>query len=100
MPDPEPVDAPLWLGIDLGTQGVRAVLVDGAGTLLGSGSAPLESDVRDGDRHEQDPAEWWRAIGTASRTAVAARLFEGRDRLCRRRLPAAAGTHVAFIQAA
>ena len=73
MPDPEPVDAPLWLGIDLGTQGVRAVLVDGAGTVLGSGSAPLERDVRDGDRHEQDPAEWWRAACAATRAALAAR---------------------------
>ena len=41
MPEPPPVDTPLWVGVDLGTQGVRAVLVDGAGAVLGSGSAPL-----------------------------------------------------------
>jgi sugar (pentulose or hexulose) kinase len=71
--DPASVDAPLWVGIDLGTQGVRAVLVDGAGAVLGSGSAPLESDVRTGERHEQDPADWWRATCIATRAALAAR---------------------------
>jgi sugar (pentulose or hexulose) kinase len=73
VPGPEPVDAPLWLGVDLGTQGVRAMLVDGAGAVLGSGSAPLERDVRDGERHEQDPVEWWRATCAATRAALAAR---------------------------
>jgi D-ribulokinase len=73
VPGPEPVDTPLWLGIDLGTQGVRAVLVDGAGGVLGTGSAPLERDERDGERHEQDPAEWWDATCAATRAALAAR---------------------------
>ncbi|HLU55765.1 MAG TPA: FGGY family carbohydrate kinase [Pseudonocardia sp.] len=75
MPDPAPVDSPLWLGIDLGTQGVRAVLVDGSGAVVGSGSAALRSDVRTGDRHEQDPDDWWRATCLATREALA-----GRDR--------------------
>jgi sugar (pentulose or hexulose) kinase len=61
----------LWLGVDLGTQGVRAVLVDGTGVVLGSGSAPLHHDVRDGDRHEQDHAEWWTATCAATRAALA-----------------------------
>jgi D-ribulokinase len=69
----EPADAPLWLGVDLGTQGVRAVLVDGAGRVLGNGSAPLRRDVRGGDRHEQDPAEWWSATCAATRAALAER---------------------------
>ncbi|WP_308283483.1 FGGY family carbohydrate kinase, partial [Pseudonocardia nigra] len=62
-----------WLGIDLGTQGVRAVLVDGGGAVLGSGAAPLHRDLRDGDRHEQDPQEWWSATCTATRAAMAGR---------------------------
>jgi D-ribulokinase len=70
---PPPVDPPLWLGVDLGTQGVRAVLVDGSGALVGSGAAPLRRDVRDGDRHEQDPGEWWSATCAATREALAAR---------------------------
>jgi sugar (pentulose or hexulose) kinase len=73
VPDPAPVDSPLWVGIDLGTQGVRAVLVDGAGAVLGGGSAPLESDARTDERHEQDPADWWRATCIATRAALAGR---------------------------
>ncbi|KUN29102.1 carbohydrate kinase [Streptomyces antibioticus] len=58
-----------WLGIDLGTQSVRALLVRADGTVLGSGSAPLRGR-RDGVRHEQDPGEWWTAVCTASRMAL------------------------------
>ncbi|MFE0255296.1 FGGY-family carbohydrate kinase [Streptomyces sp. NPDC059010] len=58
-----------WLGIDLGTQSVRVLLVTGDGTVLGSGSAPL-AGRRDGVRHEQDPAEWWDGLCAASRTAL------------------------------
>ncbi|MGI5375422.1 FGGY-family carbohydrate kinase [Streptomyces sp. CA-251387] len=58
-----------WLGIDLGTQSVRVLLVTGDGTVLGSGSAPL-AGRRDGVRHEQDPAEWWDALCVASRAAL------------------------------
>ncbi|MGA5898166.1 FGGY-family carbohydrate kinase [Streptomyces venetus] len=59
-----------WLGVDLGTQGVRVLLVTADGTVLGSGSAPL-SGRRDGVRHEQDPVRWWAALRTASRAALA-----------------------------
>lgn len=61
-----------WLGIDLGTQSVRALLVAADGTVLGSGAAPL-TGRRDGPRHEQDPGEWWTAVCTASRAALAKR---------------------------
>ncbi|MFE5889422.1 FGGY-family carbohydrate kinase [Streptomyces sp. NPDC056462] len=60
-----------WLGIDLGTQSVRVLLVTGDGTVLGSGSAPL-GGRREGVRHEQDPGEWWDAVCTASRAALGA----------------------------
>ncbi|MET9819439.1 FGGY family carbohydrate kinase [Streptomyces sp. NPDC006355] len=60
-----------WLGIDLGTQSVRALLVTADGTVLGSGSAPL-TGRREGVRHEQDPVRWWQALCTASRAALGA----------------------------
>ncbi|MFI5678074.1 FGGY-family carbohydrate kinase [Streptomyces cellulosae] len=60
-----------WLGIDLGTQSVRALAVTGDGTVLGSGTAPL-AGRRDGGRHEQDPGQWWRAVCEASRAAMTA----------------------------
>lgn len=44
----------VWLGIDLGTQSVRALAVTACGTVRGRGSAPL-GGRREGGRHEQDP---------------------------------------------
>ncbi|MFC5632628.1 FGGY-family carbohydrate kinase [Streptomyces bullii] len=58
-----------WLGVDLGTQSVRVLLVTSDGTLLGAGSAPLRGR-RDGIRHEQDPGQWWEALCTASHCAL------------------------------
>jgi ribulose kinase len=43
-----------WLGLDLGTQSVRAMVVSGTGETLGAGSHKLTSR-RAGPRHEQDP---------------------------------------------
>ncbi|MFF1279266.1 FGGY-family carbohydrate kinase [Streptomyces sp. NPDC058299] len=62
--------ASAWLGIDLGTQGVRALLVTADGRVLGTGSAPLVRGRREGARHEQDPGEWWEAVRTAARAAL------------------------------
>ncbi|WP_434589480.1 FGGY-family carbohydrate kinase [Streptomyces sp. A5-4] len=62
-------DDTAWLGIDLGTQGVRAVLATTRGHLIGSGSAPL-TGRREGVRHEQDPADWWAAVRAATRAAL------------------------------
>ncbi len=58
-----------WLGIDMGTQSVRALVAAGDGTILGSGQAPLASYRQDG-RHEQDPLQWWNAVGAACRQAM------------------------------
>lgn len=60
-----------WLGLDLGTQSVRAMVVSGTGEMLTVGSHKLTSR-RDGPRHEQDAEEWWRAISTACREALTA----------------------------
>jgi sugar (pentulose or hexulose) kinase len=48
-----------FLGIDVGTQGVRVVLVDQAGKLVGSSEKafPLTSHSRE----EQSPQQWWDA---------------------------------------
>ena len=60
---------PAWLGLDLGTQSVRAMLVAGDGAILGVGSHRLTSR-RDGATHEQNPEEWWQAIAAACRQAL------------------------------
>ncbi|HWC79308.1 MAG TPA: FGGY family carbohydrate kinase [Pseudonocardiaceae bacterium] len=61
---------PVWLGVDVGTQGVRAVVLDDAGTQLGSGSAALPPGHRTGAQHEQDPHAWWPALAAATRAAL------------------------------
>jgi D-ribulokinase len=62
--------SPIYLGLDLGTQSVRAMAVSATGETLGLGAQPLTSR-RDGPRHEQEPEEWWRATTTACRAALA-----------------------------
>lgn len=59
-----------WLGIDLGTQSVRVVAVDGSGHVLSQASRPL-TGRRDRGRHEQDPEQWWTAVCAATRETLA-----------------------------
>jgi sugar (pentulose or hexulose) kinase len=61
----------VWVGIDVGTQSVRAMAVSATGAVCGSGAYPL-AGRRDGDRHEQDPRDWWEATTAACRAALAA----------------------------
>src|SRR5215218_490039 len=62
--------APLTVGIDLGTQSVRVILLEEDGTVAASGSARLSSIRTEGVRHEQDPEAWWEAVGEAAREAT------------------------------
>ncbi|MER8001132.1 FGGY family carbohydrate kinase [Streptomyces sp. NPDC095613] len=59
----------MWMGVDLGTQGVRVLVVTDDGEVVGRGSAPLTGH-RDDGRHEQLPAHWWDGVGTAARQAL------------------------------
>jgi sugar (pentulose or hexulose) kinase len=56
----------LWLGIDLGTQSVRAMVIDDGGARIASATQKLES-VRDGALHEQDPSQWREAVAQTLR---------------------------------
>ncbi|HVJ02652.1 MAG TPA: FGGY-family carbohydrate kinase, partial [Sphingomonas sp.] len=58
-------EAPRWIGIDIGTQGVRATVLSEAAEIIGSGAAPLEGRRSEG-RHEQSAEAWW----TAARQAL------------------------------
>ena len=60
------MSAPVYLGIDLGTQSVRALAVDAEGTVLASALQKLTSQ-RDGVRHEQSPESWWTATTSCLR---------------------------------
>lgn len=63
--------SPLFLGIDVGTQSVRAVLVDLDGVCHGTASASLDTVHPVPTWAEQDPHQWWRSLGEAVRKAVA-----------------------------
>jgi xylulokinase len=60
-----------YLGIDVGTGGTRALVMDDAGKVIASGSAEHEAfaSPRPGWA-EQDPRDWWRACGVAVRKAL------------------------------
>ncbi|WP_431860672.1 xylulokinase [Azospirillum sp.] len=55
------METPMYLGIDLGTSGVKAVLVDDAQALVAQATAPLEASRPHPLWSEQDPADWWSA---------------------------------------
>jgi xylulokinase len=51
----------MFLGLDIGTSAVKAVLVNEMQQVVAQGSVPLSvSRIRDG-WSEQDPEDWWRA---------------------------------------
>src|SRR5690242_11567759 len=51
-----------FLGIDVGTSGVKAILIDERGKVLGDATAPAKEPVRPNPGwSEQDPADWWSA---------------------------------------
>ena len=51
----------MYLGIDIGTSSVKAVLLDAAQATVAQGSAPLTVSRPHPGFSEQDPQEWWRA---------------------------------------
>ena len=60
------------LGIDVGTGGTRAVLVDCNGAIASSATCehvPFASPQT--GWAEQDPHDWWKAAGSAIRAALA-----------------------------
>ena len=59
------------LGIDLGTSGVKAMVTDLAGGVLGRGSAGYAVQVPGSGRAETAPQDWWAATRTAVRVALA-----------------------------
>lgn len=63
---------PLVLGIDLGTSGVKSVLVDERDNVVAEATAPLSVSRPQPLRCEQDPEDWWQAVAaTLDALAVA-----------------------------
>lgn len=57
--------AGLFLGIDIGTGGVRACAVEAHGDIQGTASAALSAPLQHGDAIDQEPELWWQAAVTA-----------------------------------
>ncbi|MEO0818623.1 MAG: FGGY family carbohydrate kinase [Pseudomonadota bacterium] len=57
----------MFLGIDVGTSGVKAVILGDDGRVLDSASAPLDVQTPAPLWSEQDPDQWWAATGSAIR---------------------------------
>jgi FGGY-family pentulose kinase len=65
-----PASTAALLGIDVGTQSVRAAIVDERGRMLAFGIAPVETVYPHPGWAEQDPAQWWSATRTAVSRAL------------------------------
>ena len=58
----------MFLGIDCGTQGTKALVLDPrSGKILGHGAAPHTMMSAANGRREQDPAQWIEAFVVAVR---------------------------------
>jgi xylulokinase len=55
----------VFLGIDVGTSSVKAVIVDEAGAVVDQASSPLPISRPHPGWSEQDPADWWEATNRA-----------------------------------
>jgi xylulokinase len=62
---------PLFLGLDLGTSSLKAVLMDEGGRVAGRGEAVYPLRIPQPGHAEQRPEDWWRAAGEAARQALA-----------------------------
>jgi xylulokinase len=68
-----------FLGVDVGTSGVKAILVDTSGDVLASAITPLQLSTPQPGWAEQDPDAWWAAAAAAIRTVLAARPGDSPD---------------------
>ncbi|ACL73108.1 carbohydrate kinase FGGY [Thioalkalivibrio sulfidiphilus HL-EbGr7] len=61
----------LFIGIDMGTSGCRAIAIDADGVEIARCSVALAEPRRDGPRVEQDPGLWWTALCQVTRALMA-----------------------------
>jgi FGGY-family pentulose kinase len=66
-----PMSFPLYLGLDVGTQSLRAALFDGSGACRGFGISRLDTTHPQPAWAEQDARQWWAAACAAVPEALA-----------------------------
>ena len=69
----------LFIGIDAGTGGVRALAVTETGAVVARSAAALEPGAvtREGNTHEQSPRAWWNAVCQATAALMSELKSEG-----------------------
>ncbi len=60
-----------YLGIDIGTTAVKALVVDESGSVVGDAESPQELSVPQPGWAEQNPSDWWQGTVDAVRAACA-----------------------------
>jgi xylulokinase len=59
-----------FLGLDVGTSGVKALLVDGSGEVMSRATMPLTLSTPHPGWAEQHPDDWWRVTASAVRAVI------------------------------
>jgi 7-cyano-7-deazaguanine reductase len=59
------VDDSVYVGIDLGPTGCRAVAIDHSGAMLADAQALIPAPLTSGDQVTQDPTLWWKAVSAS-----------------------------------
>lgn len=90
----------LFLGIDLGTGGVRAVAVTESGAVAAAASAAFDPAILAAQpgRHEQPPEAWWQAVCEATLRMLDKLGANDRERLMAVAVDGTSGTLVALDQ--
>jgi xylulokinase len=71
--------AMILLGLDIGTSGVKALLIDEKGATLASHTNEYPMDVPQPGWAEQDPALWWKATISSIRAVLSSSGVKGED---------------------
>lgn len=64
-------EAPLFLGVDLGTSSLKLQAVDSRGAAVAEAGAPVQLSIPRPGWAEQDPVGWWAALLSACRDFLA-----------------------------
>lgn len=72
----------VFLGIDVGTSGVRTCALDARGDILGMEAATLPPPLQDGAAIDQDPELWWHATVVAISKLERSVDLEAVERVC------------------
>ena len=85
----------IMLGIDLGAGSLKAILVASNGDVLGSASDAVATHAPHPGWSEQDPADWWRALCTSVKQAIA---WSGVDPSAIAAVSLTAGAHIQVLE--